>query len=94
LLPIEDTLQRVINPIIYTKADFVTDNEPPSIWPDPDRPVRGEFFLPLYKSLPVAASNDSMLYELLSLVDAIRGDRARDREIAKKELKKRLDQYV
>ena len=74
-------------------AYFVEDNEPPPVWPDPEGEVRGESFSPLYKSAPAAAKNDSILYQLLVLVDALRGGRARERDIAKKELKKRLDQY-
>lgn len=69
------------------------DGEPPPVWPDPQGEVRGESFSPLYRSAPVAAKNDPVLYQLLSLVDAIRGGRARERDIAKTELKKRLEQY-
>jgi hypothetical protein len=75
------------------EAWFVEDNEPPPVWPDPKGEVRGESFSPLYKSVPVAAKNDPELYQLLTLVDAVRGGRARERDIAKKELKKRLEQY-
>jgi len=74
-------------------AYFVEDGEPPPVWPDPEGKIRGESFSPLYKSAPTAAKNDTKLYHLLALVDAIRGGRAREREIAKKELKKRLEQY-
>ncbi len=70
---------------------FVNDNEPPPVWPDIEGEVRGESFSPLYKSAPIAAKNDVKLYELLALVDAIRGGRIREREIAKKELIKRLN---
>ncbi len=84
-------------PTAYASAPmndwFVEDNEPPPIWPDPEGDVRGESFSPLYKSAPVAAKNDSELYQLLALVDAIRGGRAREREMAKNELKKRLELY-
>lgn len=73
---------------------FVQDVEPPPVWPDPEGEVRGESFSPLYKSVPKAARCDPKLYILLALVDAIRGGRARDREMAKKELKKRLNQYA
>lgn len=52
--------------------------------------ARGESFSPLYKSVPVAAKNDPKLYELLVLVDALRGGRARERDVARKELKQRL----
>lgn len=72
---------------------YAAVNEPPPVWPDPDGEVRGESFSPLYKSVPFAARNDVKLYELLALVDSIRGGRAREREIAKKELVKRLRQY-
>jgi hypothetical protein len=84
-------------PTAYASAPldsyFVEDNEPPPVWPDPEGDVRGESFSPLYKSAPSAAKKDSKLYQLLALVDAIRGGRARERDIAKKELKKRLENY-
>jgi len=75
-------------------SEFVKDIEPPPVWPDPEGEVRGESFSPLYKSAPKAARNDPKLYMLLALVDAIRGGRAREREMAKKELTKRLNQYA
>ena len=65
-------------------------NEPPPVWPDPEGDTRGYEFSPLYKSVPKAASKDRILYELLVIVDAIRDGRAREREIAIKELKARL----
>jgi hypothetical protein len=66
-------------------------NEPPPVWPYSEGDTRGYAFAPLYKSVPVAALGDRALYELLALVDAIRDGRAREREIAAKELKARLD---
>ncbi len=74
-------------------ATLAQSSEPPPVWPDPDGKVRGEAFSPLYKSVPIAVQKDKQLYELLVLVDAIRGGRAREREIAIKELKKRLKRY-
>ena len=74
-------------------AHFAGVNEPPPVWPDPQGEVRGESFSPLYKAAPGAAKNDAKLYQLLVLVDAIRGGSARERDIAKKELKSRLEQY-
>jgi hypothetical protein len=71
----------------------VPDQEPPPVWPDTNGEVRGMAFSPLYKSVTKAARQDSALYELLALVDAIRGGRAREREIAETELRKRLDKY-
>lgn len=75
------------------ESHILSDNEPPPVWPDPEGEIRGESFSPLYRSAPFAARNDHMLYELLALVDAIRGGRARERELAKKELQKRLENY-
>ncbi len=59
-------------------------------WPHPDGPVRGEAILPLYEKLPLAASSDPRLYELLALFDALRIGQAREREIARKLLEERL----
>ena len=75
------------------KEYFLDDKEPPPVWPDPEGEVRGLSFLPLYRSAPVAARNDVMLYELLALVDGLRGGRAREREIAAREMKRRLENY-
>lgn len=74
-------------------SHILQDNEPPPVWPDPEGKVRGMSFSPLYKSAAVAAKNDQQLYELLALVDALRSGRAREREIAKKLLQKRLKNY-
>jgi DNA-binding Lrp family transcriptional regulator len=65
-------------------------NEPPPVWPDPAGEVRGEALEPLYRSVPNAARADAKLYEWLALVDAVRSGRARERELAVKELQKRL----
>jgi hypothetical protein len=69
---------------------FAGPAEPPPVWPDPEGSVRGQSFAPLYKLAPAAAKKDNALYELLVLVDAIRSGRAREREFAVKELKRRL----
>jgi len=72
---------------------FADNQEFPPVWPDAEGTVRGESFSPLYKSVPKAVKQDAELYKLLVLVDAIRGGRARERELAKKELAKRLNDY-
>lgn len=61
------------------------------VWPYPDGSVRGIAFSPLYKNVSQAALRDQKLYELLALVDAIREGRAREREIAIRELTARID---
>lgn len=69
---------------------YVQEDEPLPVWPDPDGEVQGESFSPLYKSAPFAARNDPGLYELLALADILRGGHQAEREIAQKEMKKRL----
>lgn len=60
------------------------------VWPFDEGQVRGESFSPLYRSAPVAASRDERLYELLALVDAIRGGRSRERKMAIEAFAERL----
>jgi hypothetical protein len=66
-------------------------DDPPPVWPSSEGNTRGLAFEPLYRSVPAAAKRDSRLYEFLSLIDAVRGGRARERTIAEKELVKRLN---
>jgi hypothetical protein len=63
----------------------------PPVWPYAEGSVRGIAFSPLYKNVPQAALRDSKLYDLFALVDAIREGRAREREIAIRELTARID---
>lgn len=65
-------------------------SEPPPVWPYEEGEVRGVAFEPLYPTVPKAAAQDPNLYEMLALVDAIRGGRARERNLASTELKSRL----
>jgi hypothetical protein len=73
-------------------ALFLADEEP-IVWPDPSGDVRGESLEPIYKSAPAAARRDPKLYELLVIADALRAGRARERQAALKELKKKLEEY-
>lgn len=75
-------------------AHLVPGGEPPPVWPHPEGETRGMSFSPLYSAAPEAARSDAALYELLALVDAIRGGRAREREIAIRELRVRLKRYA
>ncbi|MCH8535734.1 MAG: hypothetical protein LAT51_11740 [Flavobacteriaceae bacterium] len=61
------------------------------VWPFGKGTVRGHSILPLYPSVPEAVLKDEKLYELLALTDALRVGRARERELAIKELNKRLE---
>jgi hypothetical protein len=59
------------------------------VWPHKDGTVRGVAFYPLYPTVPDAANNNPALYELLALVDAVRGGNMRERALAIVELDKR-----
>ena len=74
------------------KQHFAGSFDPPPVWPDAEGSVRGVEFSPLYRNVPEAARRDPKLYELLALVDAIRDGRTREREIAIRELKRRVDE--
>lgn len=66
----------------------------PPVWPDPEGKVRGISLDPLHKMVPAAAKKDPVLYELLSLIDAIRDGRVRERQLAERELTSRLRQLL
>lgn len=70
--------------------EIAAGDELPPVWPWRDGEIRGVALQPLYKTAPVAARRDPVLYELLALVDAIRDGRARERKIAEAYLIKRL----
>lgn len=61
------------------------------VWPLGKGSMRGHSIVPLYPSVPEAALKDQKLHELLALVDALRVGRAREKELAIKELRKRMD---
>lgn len=66
----------------------------PPVWPDPEGSVQGASVQPLYSSVPGAARRDPALYDLLALVDALRIGRARERNLAEKEITDRLNAHV
>jgi len=70
------------------------ENEEQPVWPTADGSHRGYEFSPLFKSVPEAAKSDSALYELLALVDAIRGGRSRERKAAIREVERRLFESI
>lgn len=72
------------------KSEILPGDELPPVWPYSEGQTRGVALQPLYRTAPLAASRDPLLYEYLALVDAIRNGRARERKMAEKELVKRL----
>jgi len=72
------------------KQHLEQGKEPPPVWPYAEGSIRGYSYAPLHKNVPKAALSDPDLYELLVLVDALRDGKARERELAGKELSERL----
>jgi hypothetical protein len=66
------------------------DGDLPPVWPDAEGTVRGLTLEPLHRAVPKAARQDRDLYELLALIDALRDGRARERQLAERELIARL----
>ena len=71
-------------------ASRIVSEDLPPVWPDPEGRVKGFAVEPLYRSVIWAVKSNPRLYELLALVDAIRIGRARERQLAQEELRKRL----
>jgi hypothetical protein len=73
-----------LNSVIAPSAD------PPPVWPYAKGVARGIAFVPLYPTVPAAASGNPNLYALLSLFDALRSGQARERNLAQKMLQERI----
>lgn len=70
-------------------SEHIQSSEP-IVWPYGEGNVRGQALLPLHINVPKAALQDTKLYELLALTDALRVGRAREKLMAIKELNDRL----
>ncbi|WP_296619994.1 hypothetical protein [Marivirga sp.] len=66
------------------------NSDEPYVWPSAFGKVRGHGIAPLYPKAVDAALQDPQLHEVLSLIDALRVGRARERNLALEELKKRI----
>ena len=65
------------------------------VWPDPEGTSVGLEIRPICRSAPQAARQDPVLYEWLVLADALRGaGRARERELAEKIVRERLEYHA
>jgi predicted transcriptional regulator len=67
----------------------IVSNEP-YVWPYGLGTVRGESIEPLHPKVPEACLKDPVFYEYMALCDALRVGRAREKNIAIEELRKRL----
>lgn len=61
------------------------------VWPWAEGTARGYELEPLYRAAPQAARQDPALHEVFALIDAIRDGGVREREVAIRELRTRLD---
>ena len=69
--------------------EHISSNET-YVWPYAKGTHRGQAIEPLYKTLPQVVTEDSLFYELLTIVDTIRVGRVREIKFATEELNKRL----
>lgn len=69
---------------------FAPGPDLPPVWPDPEGEVRGTSLDPLHKMVPAAVRKDPHLYEFLALLESLRDGRARERQLAERELTTRL----
>jgi DNA-binding Lrp family transcriptional regulator len=72
------------------RSEVSAGDELPPVWPWSQGEKKGIALQPLYRTAPIAALRDPLLYEYLALVDAIRDGRVRERKIAERELIERL----
>lgn len=71
-----------LSDLIHSKEKYV--------WPSGKGNSLGQSIIPLYPAVIEAVQNDGSLYEILALIDAIRVGRAREKELALKEIKERI----
>ena len=67
----------------------IASNEP-FVWPYANGNVRGQAIEPLYPNVAEACLKDPAFYELMALSDSLRVGKAREKNIAVEELKKRI----
>lgn len=61
---------------------FSRSDSLPQVWPHADGDTQGLTLQPIYASVPSACKIDMKLYEVMTLVDALRGGSARSKELA------------
>jgi hypothetical protein len=73
-------------------GDDEDERERNVVWPAEGDAAKtlGRMLVPLCESVPLAAAEDPVLHEYLALADALRVGRARERELAREELRRRL----
>lgn len=72
------------------KQQISADPENCFVWPVKGKKEKGLALTPLYPSVPKAALNDRELYEILTLLDAIRMGKTREVDLATQILEERI----
>ena len=65
-------------------------SQEPYVWPYGHGKIRGQAITPLHPKVPEAALKDENFYILMALLDTLRVGKAREKELAIKELRQRL----
>jgi hypothetical protein len=78
------------------KKQIVAGSDPIPVWPYGEGEVRGVALKPLYSSVPESVTKypDPLFYDLLTLIDAIRSGRAREKKIAIQKLSEILKSKI
>lgn len=78
------------------KMQIVAGSDPIPVWPYGEGEERGVALKPLYPSVPESVSKhpDPLFYDLLTLIDAIRSGRAREKQLAIKKLSEILKSKI
>ena len=71
--------------------DAFGERDDAPVWPSALGDRRGPSVVPIYETVPFAASQDSELHRLLALVDAVRVGRAREVSLARAEIARRFE---
>ena len=71
-------------------AQYIHSEKDIYVWQSAYGTIRGQTIIPLYASVPQLVQKDAQLYELLSLIDALRVGKAREKNLAIEELTKRI----
>lgn len=72
----------------YFKSSIVSNEM--YVWPDPNGKDYGQAIEPLYNNQVKAAKEDSLLYEILAMLDVIRVGKNREKKVAVNYLRKLL----
>lgn len=78
------------------KLQIISGSDPVPVWPYGEGEVRGLALKPLYSSVPESVSKhpDPLFYDILTMIDAIRSGRAREKQIAIQKLSEILKSKI